>query len=324
MKRRSVILALAATAGSGLVRGQQVRKPPHVAVMTASSLPNPMIEAFRRGMRELGYVEGQTVELDIRSANGRAERFPALAAEMVNGRPDVILAGGGTPAARAALRATQSIPIVFPASADPIGGGLVHSLARPGGNITGFSLLAPEMSAKRLELIRGLVPAVKLVAMLQDPVLRTGYDQIGATEEAARQLGIQILTLSPAKPEDYESNYAIAKSAGADALIVLPSSSFNANARRLVALSDKHRLPTVWEHRQFTQSGGLVSYGPDVVELYRAAARYVDRILKGAKPADLPVQRASKFDLVINLKTAKSQGITIPQSLLLRADEVIR
>lgn len=323
MKRRTVVLALAATAASGLAYGQARGKRPRIAVMTASPLPNPMIEAFRRGMRELGYVDGQTVELDIRSANGRAERFTSLAAELVKTGPDMIIAGGGTPAARAALRATQTIPIVFPAAADPIGGGLVRSLARPGGNITGFSLAAPEISGKRLQLIRDLVPRVKLIAIFQDPVLRAGQDQIGATEEAAREFGIKILTLSPARPEEYESNYAIAKSAGADALVVLPSSSFNANGQRLVALSDKHRLPTVWEHRLFTQSGGLVSYGPDIPELYRASARYVDRILKGAKPADLPVERASKLDLVVNLRTAKSQGVNVPQSVLVRADQVI-
>jgi putative ABC transport system substrate-binding protein len=324
MRRRTALFALAGLVTAPVLRAQQRAKVPRVAVLTAPPLPNPMTEAFRRGMRELGYSEGQTLELDLRSANGRPERFPALAAEAVKANPDVILAGGGTPSARAAMRATKSIPIVFPASGDPVAEGLVRSLARPGGNVTGFSIVAPEISGKRVQLIRDLLPGVKLIAILQDPVLRAGYDQVGATEEAARELGIRILTLSPAKPEDYETNYAIAKSAGADALVVLPSSAFNANRTQLVALSAKHRLPTVWEHRQFVESGGLASYGPDIIELYRSAARYVDRILKGAKPADLPVERAAKFDLVVNLRTAKSQGLTVPQSVLVRADHVIQ
>jgi len=322
MRRRTVVLALAAAA-TGLVRGQPARKP-RIAVLSAPPLPNPMTEAFRRGMRELGYVEGQSVEIDVRSVNGRPERFPALAAEVVKSHPDVIVAGGGTPSVTAAMSATRSIPIVFPASGDPVAEGLVRSLAQPGGNVTGLSILAPEVSGKRVQLIKDLLPRVKLIAILQDPVLRAGYDQIGATEQAARELGVQILTLSPAKPEEYDSNYAIAKNAGADALIVLPSSAFNANRERLVAMSEKHRLPTVWEHRLFTQSGGLVSYGPDIPELYRASGRYVDRILKGAKPAELPVERASKFDLVVNLRTAKSQGVNVPQSVLVRADHVIQ
>ena len=323
MRRRRAVIALAAMGAAPLAYGQSRGKLPRVTLMTSPPLPNPLAEAFRRGMRELGYREGQTFELDVRSANGRSERFPALAADVVKAGPDVIVSGGGTPSVRAAMRATKSIPIVFPASGDPVAEGLVQSLARPGGNVTGFSILAPEVSGKRVQLIKDLAPRVKLIAILQDPVLRAGYDQIGATEEAARELGIRILTLSPAKPEDYDSNYGIAKTAGADALIVLPSSSFNANGERLVSLSDKHRLLTVWEHRQFAQAGGLVSYGPDITELYRACARYVDRILKGAKPADLPVERASKFELVVNLKTAKAQGVTIPQAVLIRADHVI-
>ena len=322
MRRRKLIIALAAMGATPWVAAQR-RTKPRVALLTAPPLPNPLAEAFRRGMRELGYSEGENVEFDFRSVQGRPERFPNLAVEIVKGNPDVIVSGCGTPSARAAMRATKSIPIVFPASGDPVAEGLVQSLARPGGNVTGFSILAPEVSGKRVQLVKDFLPRAKLIAILQDPVLRAGYDQIGATEEAARQIGMQILTLSPAKPEDYESNYGIAKNAGADALLVLPSSSFNANRLRLVALSEKHRLPTVWEHREFVRTGGLVSYGPDITDLYRAAARYVDKILKGAKPADLPVERASKFELVVNMKTAKALGLTIPESVMLRADDVV-
>jgi putative tryptophan/tyrosine transport system substrate-binding protein len=286
MKRRDLVLALAGVYAAPLARAQP-KKLPRVAVMTAPPLPNSLTEAFRRGMRELGYVEGQNIELDLRSVEGRPERFPSLALEVVKTNPDVIVSGGGTPSARAAMRATKSIPIVFPASGDPVAEGLVQSLARPGGNVTGFSILAPEISGKRVQLIKELSPRATLVAILQDPVLRAGYDQIGATEEAARALGMQIITLSPAKPDDYESNYGIAMNAGADALIVLPSSSFNANRRRLIALSEKHKLLTVWEHRQFTEAGGILSYGADIADLYRAAARQVDRLLKGAKASEI-------------------------------------
>jgi putative tryptophan/tyrosine transport system substrate-binding protein len=322
MRRRDLILALAGVYAAPLARAQP-KKLPRVAVMTAPALPNSLAEAFRRGMRELGYVEGQNVELDIRSAEGRPERFASLALEVVKTNPDVIVSGGGTPSARAAMRATKSIPIVFPASGDPVAEGLVQSLARPGGNVTGFSILAPEISGKRVQLIKELSPRATLIAILQDPVLRAGYDQIGATEEAARALGMQIITLSPAKPDDYESNYGIARNAGADALIVLPSSTFNANRRRLIALSEKHKLLTVWEHRQFTEAGGIISYGADIADLYRASARQVDRLLKGAKASEMPVERASKFELVVNLKTAKAQRITIPPAFLVRADRVI-
>ena len=323
MRRRSLFVALAAMCAAPLARAQPKTRA-RVAVMTAPPLPNSLTDAFRRGMRELGYVEGQNVDIHLYSAEGRPERFPSLAAEVVKANPQVILSGGGAPSARAAMRATKSIPIVFPASGDPVAEGLVQSLARPGGNVTGFSILTPETSGKRVQLIKELLPRAKRVAILQDPVLRTGYDQIGATEEAAREVGIQIITLSPAKADDYDSNYGIAKNAGVDALIVLPSSTFNANRQRLIALSDKHRIPTVWEHREFARSGGLVSYGPDITELYRASARLVDKLLKGAKPADLPVERASKFELIVNMKAAKQLDLAIPQSILLRADEVIR
>lgn len=274
-------------------------------------------------MRELDYVEGQSVEFDFRSAEGRPERFPSLAADVVKTSPDVIVSGGGTASARAAMRATKTIPIVFPASGDPVGEGLVQSLSRPGSNATGFSINSLEVSGKRVQLIKELIPRVKRVAIFQDPVLRSGVDQIGATEEAARGLGIQIMVLSPSRPEDYESNYATAKTAGANALIVLPSSSFNANRKKLIPLSAQHGLPTIWENRLFSEDGGLISYGVDIVDLYRAAARYVDKLLKGAKPADLPVERASRFELVINLKAARAQGVTIPPSLLVRADQII-
>jgi len=323
MERKTVVrLGLVALCAAPLAANSQA-KLPRVAVMSSPSVPNLLTEAFKRGMREQGYNEGENIEFSFHSAQGRPERFPALAVEVIKTKPDVIVSGGGTPSARAAMRGTKSIPIVFPASGDPVGEGLVQSLGHPGWNATGFSINNPEISGKRVQLVRELLPRAKRIAIFQDPVLRAGVDQIGATEEAARQLGMQVLLLAPAKPEEYESNYAIARSAGADALIVLPSSSFNANRKALLALSAKHSMATIWEHRQFTQEGGLLSYGPDITDLYRASARYVDRILKGAKPAELPVERASKFELVINIKTAKAQGVTIPSAVRVLADRVI-
>jgi putative tryptophan/tyrosine transport system substrate-binding protein len=323
MKRRSVVLALAGMCASPLAYAQQQGKRPRIGVLVSPPLPNPLAEAFRRAMGELGYVQGKSVEFDWRSAEGRPERFPALAVEIVKANPDVILSGGGTPGARAAMRATKTIPIVFPASGDPVGEGLVQSLSRPGGNVTGFSILSPEVSGKRVQLVKDLLPEVKRIAIFQDPVGRGGIDQMSATEEAARSIGVQILVLSPARPEDYEANYNIARAAGADALIVLPSSSFFANRKALLALSAKFRLPTIWESRLFAEGGGLAAYGADIADLYRLAAHKVDRVLKGAKPADMPVERASKLDLVINLKTAKAQGIAVPMALRMRADQVI-
>ncbi len=324
MKRRKLVLALAGMCAAPLVHAQQRAKLSRVAVMSAPPLPNPLTDAFRRGMLELGYAEGESVAFDFRSAEGRPERFPSIAADIVKTNPDVILSGGGAPSVRAAMRATKSIPIVFPASGDPVGEGLVQSLSRPGGNVTGFSILSPEISGKRVQLVKDLMPGVRRIAIFQDPVLRSGIDQISASEEAARSIGVQVMVLSPAGPEDYESNYAVAMNAGAEALIVLPSSSFNANRQQLVALSARHRMLTIWENRLFAEAGGLVSYGADIPGLYRAAARQVDRILKGAKPSDMPVERASKIDLVINLKAAKALGISIPPAFLVQADHVIQ
>jgi putative tryptophan/tyrosine transport system substrate-binding protein len=320
MDRRAFLLAsMALCARPAAAQPRMAR----VAVMTAPPLPNALLEAFRRGMSQQGYIEGKNLELILRSAEGRSERFPALAAEIVKLNPAVIVSGGGAPSARAAMRATKSIPIVFPASGDPVAEGLVQSLSRPGGNVTGFSIINSEVSGKRIQLLRDLMPAAKRIAIFQDSVGRAGVDQIWATEESARQSGIQIVVLMPARPEDYESNFIMAKGAGADGVIVLPSSSFNANRQKLIALSAQHALPTVWENRLFAESGGLVSCGPDIADLYRESARLVDKILKGAKPADLPVERASKFELIVNVRTAKSQGIAIPPAFLVRADRII-
>ena len=323
MHRRSFLAAVAALGLSGNATAQRA-KMARVGLMLAPPIPNPLMQAFQQAMRELGYVEGKNLLLDARSAEGRSERFPAMAADLVRLDPDVIVAGGGVPSVRAAMKATSTIPIVFPSSNDPVGEGLVKSLTRPGGNVTGHSNLGFEISAKRVQLLKEMLPRLRRVALFQDPTMRTGIDQVGAARRAADSLGIELLPLDPKGPEEYAEAFAAAKQRGAEALIVLPSSSFSAHRRRLIELAAEHKLPTVWEHRLFTDAGGVVSYGPDFTDLYRGAARYVDKILKGAKPTDLPVEQVTKLELVINLKAAKAQGIGIPGTLLVRADRVIQ
>ena len=324
MRRRRFLGGIAGFALLGPARAQPAGRIPRIGVIVVPGMPNPMAQAFERGLRELGYDPPRNIHIEYRSAEGRPERFPALAADLVRLRPDVILAGGGAPSARAVMKATSTIPIVFPASGDPIGEGLVKSLSRPGGNVTGLSILSVELSAKRLQLLRELLPHLKRAAVLQDLAMRTTLDQVSATQKAAADLAMELQVLSVQSPEQYDGAFATAKSAGTDALIVLPSSAFNANRPQLIRLATKHALPALWEHRLFTESGGLISYGTDIPDLYRRAAGYVDRILKGAKPADVPVERATKIELVINLNTAKALGIVVAQTLLVRADEVIQ
>lgn len=325
MNRRTVVQAgLAGVAACVLPRlaGSQGRKMPLIGVVLAPAIPNRFMETLRAGLSELGYIEGKTVRVEWRSAEGRPERFQPIARELVALRPDVIVAGGGSPAVRAAMDATRDIPIVFPASGDPVGDGLVASLARPGGNVTGTSILTDEMNAKRVELLKALQPGITRAALLVDPKLRSSYDQLSAARQAAKALGIELQVLRPAGPEEYDGAFAQAKR-GAEVMIVLPSSSFNANRRRLIALAAEHGLVTMWEHREFTMAGGLVSYGPDFGEMYRVTARKVARILEGASPADLPIEQATKLELVINLRTAKAQRVTIPPTLLVRADHLV-
>lgn len=322
MRRRTFLAGMLGVAAAKRSLAQKARAA-NVVLMTAPPLPNAFVEAFRAGMRDLGYLEGRNLQLRTLSVDGRPDRFPALARQAVEAQPDVIVAGGGVPSVRAAMSATGSIPIVFPASGDPVGEGLVRSLARPGGNVTGQSILTVELSAKRLQILRELLPSIRRIAVLQDPVLRTGIDQVGATERAARQLHIELQVVNAKGPEQYEAAFTAVKNAGAQALIVLPSSAFSANRARLIALAAAHRLPAVWEHRLFAHSGGLISYGTDIAAMYRSCARYVAKILDGAKPAELPVERASKLDLVINLSNARAIGLEVPATLLAQADEVI-
>jgi putative ABC transport system substrate-binding protein len=283
-------------------------------------------EAFRQGLRELGYVEGQNITLVFPSAEVRPERVPHLAAELVNLKVDLIVAGT-TPAALAAKQATKTIPIVATSVADPVGDGLVASLARPGGNITGFTFLGPELVPKRLELLKEAIPGVSRVAALWHPAAYgepTMRDMLKEIETAARALGVQLQLVRARGPDDFDRAFSAMTTERAGALIVFPSPMLYTERRGIVDLAAKHRLPTIYAWREPVEAGGLMSYGASIPDLYRRAATHVDKILKGAKPADLPVEQPTKFELVINLKTAKALGLTIPQSVLIRATQVIQ
>jgi putative ABC transport system substrate-binding protein len=282
-------------------------------------------EAFIQGLRDLGYVEGRNLVIESRDAEGKFERLPALAAELVALKVDVIVAGT-TPPALAAKRATSTLPIVFIGVADPVTSGLVTSLARPGGNVTGLSLLAPELVGKGLELLTQAVPGVSRVAALWQPGVlgeRTDKDMLKGADVAARALGVRLQFVEARSPADFDRAFSDMTRARAETLTVFTSAMFNNERRRLVDLAAKHRLPAVYPYREFVDAGGLMAYGPNLADLYRRAATYVDKILKGAKPADLPIEQPTKFELVINLKTAKALGLRIPQSVLWLADQVV-
>jgi putative ABC transport system substrate-binding protein len=326
-RRRFLLTSLAgALAGPLAVEAQPAAKVPRIGWLPVNLAAAPHnLEPFRQGLRDLGYVEGRNLVIETRDAEGRLERLPALAAELVALKVDVIVAPG-TPQALAAKNATRTIPIVFVGAADPVREGLVTSLARPGGNATGSSNLAPELVGKRLELLKQAVPAVSRVAVLRQPGAvpeRAEKDMLKEAEVAARALGLQPQFVEARGPADVDRAFSDMTRARAGALTVLPSAMFVSERRRLVDLAAKNRLPAVYGSREFVDAGGLMSYGPNIADLNRRAATYVDKILKGAKPGDLPIEQPTKFEVAINLKTAKALGLTIPPSLLARADQVI-
>jgi len=304
---------------------QQAGKVYRIGVLepTSMALNAANLDAFRKGLRELGYVEGRNMMIEYRSADGRSERFPDLAAELVRLKVDVILTRG-TPAVMAAKNATGTIPVVMAASGDPVLSGVVSSLARPGGNVTGLSAVVVEVSGKRLELIREVAPGVSRVAALFNMSNPNDALQWKETETAAPTLRVQLQLLDVRKPGDFAGAFDAAVKGRAGALFVGLDALTWANHRPIVELAAKHRLPAIYGGREFVNAGGLIAYGVSYPHLYHRAASYVDKILKGAKPADLPIEQPTKFELVINLKTAKALGLTIPQSLLGRADEVIQ
>ena len=329
MDRRAFIGTLA---GGLLVaplaaEAQQTGKVPRIGYVSTNVAANAhIVDAFRQGLRDLGYVEGRNLAIEYRSADGVLERFPALVAELVAMKVDLIVAAN-TQAALAAKRATGIIPIVFAGPPDPVSSRLVASLARPGGNVTGLSSLpSPAFVGKSLELLTLAVPARERVTALwhRDYPTQTQKDMLGAVDAAARALGVHLqLIEARGGPESFERAFSEIARARGETLTVLASVLFVSERRRLVDLAAKYRLPAVYPVRDFVDDGGLMSYGPLWADLYRRAANYVDKILRGARPADLPVEQPTKFELVINLKTAKALGLTIPPSLLERADQVI-
>jgi putative ABC transport system substrate-binding protein len=280
------------------------------------------LEAFRQGLRELGYVEGQNIAIESRWTEGKDDRLPALAADLVRSKVDVIVAETGA-ATRAAQQATRTIPIVMSLVNDPVGSGLVASLARPGGNVTGLTIMSPDLVGKQLELLKEVVPKVSRVALLRHPDNPASAAQLREAEAAAQALGVRLQTLEARSPQEIDGAFAAMTRERAGALLVIPDTLFWSQRRQIVDLAVKRRLPSIRIGEAYAEAGGLMSYGPSYRDLERRAASYVDKILKGANPADLPVAQPTKFELVINLKTAKAIGLTIPQPLLQRADQII-
>jgi putative ABC transport system substrate-binding protein len=322
-RRRFLLTSLAGALATPLAAGaQQAREVARIGYLgtgRAASAPHHG-EAFRQGLRDLGYVEGRNVVIEYRLDEGKPERLPALAAELIALKVDVIVTGG-TVQALAAKQATTTLPIVFSQVGDPVASGLVTSLGRPGGNATGLSTLAPDLVGKCLEQLKQVVPGVSRVSVLRDESV--GKNLLKEAEVSARALGVQLQVVEARRPAEFDRAFSDMTRARAGALTVLPTPMFFRERRRLVDLAEKNRLPTVFPYREFVDDGGLMAYGPNLADLSRRAATYVDKILKGAKPRDLPVEQPTTFELVINLKTAKALGLTIPPSLLARADQVI-
>ena len=284
-----------------------------------------VFEAFRKGLRELGYIEGKNIAIEIRSAEGKQERFPALAAGLVHLKVDIIVVAGGNTLIRAAMNATKTTPIVMAgAGPDPVEAGFVESLARPGGNVTGVSTLSGELGGKRLELFKEAVTKIARVAILYDPAIPATIVQLKDVQTAARALGLTIQAWEIRGTDDFDRVFAAMGKQRPDGLYVLGGPLMTANQKRIADFALKSRLPSMFSNRESVDAGGLMYYGADLADSYRRVAYYVDRILKGAKPADLPVEQPTKFELVINLKTAKQIGITIPPDVLARATKIIR
>ena len=326
MKRRELLFLLlgSAVASPGTLRAQQ-KAMPVIGFLHAAS-PGPAtqnVAAFRQGLRETGFVEGQNVAIEYRWAEGRNDRLPELAADLVGRKVDVICADG-TPSIQAAKGATSTIPIVLVGGGDPVAAGIVASLARPGANLTGVTFMIPELMAKRIELLSELVPQAKLIALLVNPNNAAGSESIiREVQEAARAKGLQLHILRAATESEIDKAFAALVSLHAGAFVLGPDPFLNSRREQIVALAARFAVPGVYQWREFAVAGGLISYGSSLTAAFRLAGIYAGRILGGAKPADLPVQRPTKFELVINLKTAKALGLTVPPAILARADEII-
>ena len=308
-----------------VAQAQQPPKIPRIGILLGLSLSanTARIEAFRQGLGEFGYVEGKNIVIEYRAAEGKRERLPELITELVRLKVDVIVTAGPSPT-RAAKEARVTIPIVMANDGDPVGSGIVASLARPGGNITGLSTLAPEISGKRLELLKEIVPKLSRVAVFGDSTQPGNAQILRETELAAKALAVQIQYLEVRDPKDIETVFQEARKGRANAVLPISIHVTVSHRTQVADLAVKSRLPAIYDNPESVEAGGLMSYGVSIIDLYRRAATYVDKILKGAKPADLPIEQPTKFELVINLKPAKQIGLTIPQSVLYRADKVIK
>jgi putative ABC transport system substrate-binding protein len=325
MRRRAFVagsIAVLATARG--VTAQPAGKPIRIgrlSPLTAAS-EAPFMEAFRRGMTELGWVEGRDFTIEARYAEGRIERLPQLAASLVQERVDVILTGSN-PGALAARNASSTLPVVIVTTGDPIGGGIVASLARPGGNVTGVTALGQVLNAKRLEVLKEAIPGLKRAVVLVNPASPYTKPFLADRERMARELGVELPVVEARAPGDLGPSFAAIARERAGAIMVVTDPMFITHRRTIIELAARHRLPAVYGERESVDAGGLMFYGASLVDMYRRAASYVDRIVKGARPSDLPIEQPTKFELVVNLKTARSLGLIVPQSLLLRADQVI-
>jgi putative ABC transport system substrate-binding protein len=323
MRRREFITLLGGAAASVSLpfaaHAQQSRKVPRIGVLLPGTPASFSLrtKAFLAGLRDLGYLEGQTIEIEWKWGQDRVEGLPELAAELVRRNVEVIVTGG-TPAAKALKGATGTIPIVMAIIGDPVAAGLVDSLARPGGNATGFSIVAPDLSGKRLELLREIVPNVSPVAVMLNTRNPQSQFELKETQTAARALGLRLHPIQVSPDDTLEQAFAAMSNASARTLIILTDPIFFSQRKSIVDLAARHRLPAMYFFQEFAKEGGLVSYGPSDLDLYRRSATYVDRILKGAKAGELPVEQPTKFELVINLKTAKAIGLDIPPMLLAR------
>jgi ABC-type uncharacterized transport system substrate-binding protein len=326
MRRREFVMLLggAAAAWPLAARAQNAGKIPRVGFMgnSTAALEANLVEPFRAGLRELGYREGSNIVIEYRWADGRYERFPALVAELLAVPVDVIVTAG-TPAALAVKKATSSVPLVMIAVGDPIGTGIVPSLARPGGNITGLSSIAPDLEGKRLELLREVLPKLSHVGLLLNPLNPFHEASMRQAFTAAQALGIELQSLEVRRSGDLEGAFAAILRRKPGALLILADRVFLHNRKRMMDFATEQRLPSVNAYRELVEAGGLMSYGPSYEDMHRRAADYVDKILKGAKPGDLPVEQPTKFTLIVNLKAAHAIGVDVPPLLLARADEVI-
>jgi putative tryptophan/tyrosine transport system substrate-binding protein len=313
----------AAAAWPVVARAQQLAKIPQIGFLHYGSPgPSPEVDAFRQGLRDLGYIEGKNINIEYRFASGRVERLPDLAAELVHLKPEVIVTPL-TAASLAAKQATGTIPIVIAGVADAVGAGLVASIARPNGNVTGLTSISAELGGKRLELLKGVVPNASRVAVLYNPADRSNVLVLHELQAAAPALGVTLQALEVRQLNEFEDAFVAMSRERADALFGTPGVLTFENQKVVVGLAAENRIPTLWGHRQFVDVGGLMSYAVNFYEQCRGAATYVDQILKGAKPGDLPVQQPTKFEFILNLKTARMLGLTIAPSLLALADEVI-